>query len=246
MSNMILKFISVQFAVILPTLRMLASDGALSEEDRLGSQEVTKWSWGASSNGVAGGVSITYSGVTGLRARVSVFVHEAYSTNPLATTASWDWEAANTNALISPYFGETDVREPHGAKNMPIFVTWINYFCGPMVLKAANGEEVPPAHMPLCSSSSYPTSFSRFGIAQAASRGGQGYGSAPVPSPLLTRMPRLCSFNLDDEFQLAKPGHYELTVWPMIYKRSATNDDLWLRIDVPCVTISVDWNGAVR
>ena len=56
--------------------------------------------------------------------------------------------------------------------------------------------------------------------------------NAAVPVPSLYER----TFQLHDYFDLKTPGEYQFTVWPKLYNRSATNGEIYLRIDVPPVT----------
>jgi len=40
-------------------------------------------------------------------------------------------------------------------------------------------------------------------------------------------------------FKLKVGEEYKLTIWPKIYKRSETNNDIFKRIDIPPVTIPI-------
>jgi hypothetical protein len=61
------------------------------------------------------------------------------------------------------------------------------------------------------------------------------------PAPVPTLFERW--FQLTDYFDIKQPGEYQLTVWPKIYKRSATNSDICERIDIPPVTVTIKWDG---
>jgi len=62
-----------------------------------------------------------------------------------------------------------------------------------------------------------------------------------LPIPLMTCLPQLSRFHLEDYFDIKKPGDYHLTVWPKIYKRAGPTNDLCERIDLPPVTAAVKW-----
>jgi hypothetical protein len=50
-------------------------------------------------------------------------------------------------------------------------------------------------------------------------------------------------FPLKDYFDIKQAGEYKLTVWPKIYKRTATNLDVCDRTDLPPVSATFKWNG---
>jgi len=64
---------------------------------------------------------------------------------------------------------------------------------------------------------------------------------AKKPYPTATLYQRC--FELENYFDLSKPGQYKFTVWPKIYQRTATNHDLCRRIDLPPVTATFEWSG---
>lgn len=69
-----------------------------------------------------------------------------------------------------------------------------------------------------------------------------GRDSRAKGTPPVASLYRRC-FQLGDYFELKEPGEYKLTVWPKIYRRSATNDDICQRIDLPPVSVTIKWQG---
>ena len=54
---------------------------------------------------------------------------------------------------------------------------------------------------------------------------------------------QLNSFCLEDYYQLEHPGFYTLTVWPIIYKQSATNLVVYHRVDLPPARVEFQWSS---
>jgi hypothetical protein len=88
--------------------------------------------------------------------------------------------------------------------------------------------------------------------------GYMGPGVFPLPVFAVSSSDQLASFRirpdsaskaslrLNDFFDLDKPGRYELTVWPVIYKArntNGTNADLCERMIIPPVTATFHWSG---
>ncbi len=59
----------------------------------------------------------------------------------------------------------------------------------------------------------------------------------PAPVPTVERR----WFELGALFDIKNAGEYKLTVWPKIYKRSATNPDICQRLDLPPVSVTINW-----
>jgi len=237
---MMAQFARLYFMLNVSIPRILALETSTTDSHGM-AQPAEHWKWGTASNGVVGGVCLKYQGEKSLTPKIAVYVHEVFDTNRASPTVMS--EARNENPLRSLMFGRTDTELTNKTSNAVLYVKWIERFCGPMVLKDASGTEVCPKHPSLCSFQSYPPKFSQTQLSEEAARR-IGIGSVPTPEILLGRMPLLASFDLDEHFLLTRPGEYQLTVWPRIYKRAATNDDFWIRIEVPPVTISIAWTGS--
>lgn len=48
-------------------------------------------------------------------------------------------------------------------------------------------------------------------------------------------------FYLNDYFEIKGPGEYKFTVSAKLYKQSETNSDVYQRIDIPPVTVPIQW-----
>jgi hypothetical protein len=64
----------------------------------------------------------------------------------------------------------------------------------------------------------------------------------PIAAPILPDN-KLGSFRLREHFDLKKPGRYQLTVWPKLYRRTEVGGDIVWRVDLPPVTAVFDWGG---
>src|SRR6185369_6425936 len=51
------------------------------------------------------------------------------------------------------------------------------------------------------------------------------------------------SFSLNDYFMPTNVGKYKLTVWPKMYKRTNDGSAICYRIDLPPVTIPIDYSN---
>jgi hypothetical protein len=118
-----------------------------------------------------------------------------------------------------------------------------NSFCGPVELTDEAGRKIPLTHATISSSQAYPETFSLraewfrhfFSNNPLAPR----LGPMIFPLPLISGTSKLAVFQLKDYFDVRQAGQYELTVWPKIYKRSATNSDICDRVDLPPVSIGI-------
>ena len=121
-----------------------------------------------------------------------------------------------------------------------IYFLATNSFCGFIELRDQSGDKItllkPEMNLP----ESYPNSYN-LKIANRLLMEKTSYIGADKPGCLSGTDPEQCRFHLKDYFKIEKPGDYQLTVWPKIYKRSETNRDLCDRIDLPPVTIPIKW-----
>jgi len=118
-----------------------------------------------------------------------------------------------------------------------------NSFCGPVELKDAAGRKIPLVSKTFSSPEAYPETFS---LKEEWYRHffsndplGARRGSMIFPLPLVSSSSKLAEFQLKDYFDVKQPGQYQLTVWPKIYDRVATNNDICERIDLPPVSANV-------
>lgn len=113
-----------------------------------------------------------------------------------------------------------------------------NRFCGPITLRDRTGHEVPTLRPEVVRPGSYPIAVS---IRNPTQPGGH---EAPVlGTPLIFSPDELARFSLGDYFAVTEPGEYKLTVWPKIYKRVSTNDNICRRIDLPPVSAIIEVNS---
>lgn len=125
-----------------------------------------------------------------------------------------------------------------------IFFMATNSFSGFVALRNELGQEIeilkPEVNLPI----SYPASYGLTTTRQLLSR--KGVIEPARPGCLSGSDPEQYCFRLQDYFKIEKPGDYQLTICPIIYKRSETNADIVHRIDIPPVTIPIHWTGEVK
>jgi hypothetical protein len=143
-----------------------------------------------------------------------------------------------TNSLY-PYWA--NVVKQHVEKEDWIYFKATNLFCGPIELRDASGEKIAMRKPEVSMLTAYPASYGLQVTASNYYKQFKGYSGPFFPEPLMRPASVLIAFHLQDYFKLIEPGNYKLTVWPKIYKRSATNDDLCERVDIPPVTVFIKW-----
>ena len=187
-----------------------------------------QWNWGVATNGIVGGILIEQILKPHEEFKVKVYLHEAFDTNAVPPTFY-----SEPNGKAFHFF---DFNEYYKATNG---------FCGVLELREDNGHELPILKPEIYSTQAYPVFFSKRQMWEDQTQGRPAILISPrMPEPLIGRIPQIASFNLKDYFNLNHTGEYLLTIWPKIYKQSATNDDLCERIDLPPVTATVKWDGA--
>ena len=129
----------------------------------------------------------------------------------------------------------------------------VNYCCGPVEMQDKDKRKLPLLRPQINLPSAYPPSYSLTNaqafIWRYRNRQAVALDGLLAPFPLLPRdglEVDLPKFNIENYFKLETPGEYQLTVWPKIYQRSATNSDLCERIDLPPVTIPIQWTGGAK
>lgn len=132
-------------------------------------------------------------------------------------------------------------------QNPPAIYYWAsNCFCGLVELRDAAGHEIPLLKPELNSPEAYPASYSLTEATHILAHIYSG-GSGEYPTPIYgTSTGKSWEINL--YFKISSPGAYTLTVWPKIYKRlslTVTNDTC-ARLDLPKVTIPIQWTGDPR
>jgi len=114
-----------------------------------------------------------------------------------------------------------------------------NSFCGLIELRDADGKKLHLLKPEVNLQKSYPISYNLRLMHQILDNGFSTDGSS-LPRPLVGADVQL-GFNLKDYFEIKNPGEYQMKVFPIIYKRSATNDDLCERVDLPPLAIPIKW-----
>jgi len=193
----------------------------------LAKKTASQWTWGASTNGVVGGI---YVGLpTGHETEYRIFVHEQFkvSVGSLPPTL---YSEPNSNAFPQGWF-----LKQLGDTNMAgMYFKATNYFCGPVTLRYSDGIQVP-LRSDLVSVAAYPSSFRRLDL---------GYLDdfhAKTATRLFGRLPELARFKLEDIFVMKEQGDYVLTVWPKIYRQLKNGDDLCERVDLPPISLKIHW-----
>ena len=116
-----------------------------------------------------------------------------------------------------------------------------NSFFGFVELKDSEGRKMALLKPQANSQAAYPDSYS---IQQARIDLNKGISMGPeLPGVITGSDPVAGNFHLQNYFKIEKPGDYQLTIWPKIYKKSETNQDIVQRIDLPPVTIPIKWAG---
>ena len=118
-----------------------------------------------------------------------------------------------------------------------------NAFIGLIELENSSGEKIPLLKTNVNSQAEYPDSYS---LKQTRMDLNQGNIGPELPYAITGSDPEAGNFNLPKYFKIKKPGDYQLTVWPKIYKKTETNSDLVKRIDLPPVTIPIKWTGSSK
>jgi hypothetical protein len=118
-----------------------------------------------------------------------------------------------------------------------------NSFCGPIELKDVNGQTMSLMKPTVSSPEAYPKTYSlseEWKLHFLTNHPTYSGGAMIFPPPLIGNVSKLAEFQLQDYFEIKQPGQYELTVWPKIYERSATNSDICERVDLPAVSINIE------
>jgi len=123
-----------------------------------------------------------------------------------------------------------------------------NRFCGPVELCTAAGVKVPLLKSELASLQAYPPTLSWTVLMMEEMRrrgpshvvpGDRGlFGSKGTDSG-----GQLGLYELRDYYKIIEPGKLQLTIWPKLYRKTKENNDLYERIDIPPVSLKIDWPG---
>jgi hypothetical protein len=140
-----------------------------------------------------------------------------------------------------------------------------NCFCGPIELRDGTGRRLRLLKPQVASSNAYPATYNSQTERSNHFRLIQWYpGPKIFPPPLFATSTRselvrfqlggqerppgstlfVRWFQLAEYFDLKDSGEYTLTVWPKIYRRSETNRDICIRMNLPPVTASFRWEPA--
>jgi hypothetical protein len=187
--------------------------------------------WGAVTNNLCGGLAIK---TTPTHFEITVYVRQSTnSTKHPSTRAKRSHGDEGTNV--------GDIAAGQEYWDTMIHLSATNSFCGPIELVAENGLPVPPGDHGLFLLAAYPPAFKYSDVVRnemkkanvshiIAARRIDFNGGNPEP---------LVSFNIFDIFRPAVSGHYRLTVFPKIYQRSDHDPDLFERIDIPPVSVTI-------
>ena len=213
-----------------------------------GEQTTTALAYGAETNGIRGEIEIKISPNTSVLQQVVVcaaFVSES-------------------NA--PPVFGEADSVDKISRNEWGYYMP-TNSFCGPIEMSDAAGRRLSLLKPEVSALEAYPEAYSwRVEHADYFSRfqAYSGPGIFPLPLFVVSSRSELVRFEvgpmsshgtypaaslyrrwfrLDDYFELKEAGEYKLTVWPKIYRRSEKDRDLCERVDLPPVTVTIQWAG---
>ncbi len=184
-----------------------------------------QWSMGTGTNS---GIYATGADVDSNEHRVTIIIH---------------FTPPNTNIDISPFMHL--IKGTNGVKTIttPLkdgrFFWATNSFCGFVELRDADGGKVRLLKPEINDSAAYPSSYRLRIVGRLETHVVASY---ELPHALSGADANFI-FNIKDYFKIKEPGEYQLTVWPKIYKRLGTNDDLCVRMDIPQVTIPIHWAG---
>jgi hypothetical protein len=225
---------TVLFSMALLIAGPLLSRAGGSPDDELEARKTApQWTWGVPTNGIVAGIHVDSKPLEH-KTEYCLYVHGEFriSTNSLPPTF---YSEPNSDAFPQGWF----LKKVGDTNQAGIFYKATNDFCGPVVLRGSDGGEVPPRNPNLVSLKAYPKSFRRMEL------GDINELKAKTASRLFGRLPELARFKLEDVFEMKKPGDYVLTVWPKVYRVLRNDDDLCERIDLPPISLKINWtNGA--
>jgi hypothetical protein len=173
--------------------------------------------------------------------------NEWYVHNPIAVKLVYhlDFEGeTNIERELVFHLGST-----HDPASMWKYFMGTNYgfrgdFTGPMELVDTNNQKLVLLKPEINDSNAYPASYN----IKTLKLNDHGYrpGDFEFPRALVpysgTNV-EMSAGNLTKFFKLEKPGKYQLTIWPKIYKRVAPGADICERLDLPSVIIPIKWEG---
>jgi hypothetical protein len=200
-----------------------------AELPELARKTAVEWTWGAATNGVVGGIHVGRE-LHQHQLEIRIFAHEEFHVSADSLPPTF-YSEPNTNAISQDWF----FKIPYGTNQAGCYFKATNYFCGPVALRNSDGVVVSSLNRNLTSIASYPKSFRHreLGVLDAF--------HGKMAWPLVGRLPELAKFKLDEIFEMKKPGDYVLTVWPKIYRQLKNDDDLCERIDLPPISVKINW-----
>ena len=163
---------------------------------------------GASTNGIYATAKYLPSEPGG--ANIRVYVHFRPPSTNIPTISPFPSTLEETNEVFVP---DTDRK----------YFLATNSFCGFVELKNESGEQIKLLKPAVNSPAAYPAAYNL----KLTSKLLEGKIDASILPGCLSGMdPVQCSFHLQKYFKIEKPGDYRLTVWPKIYEKSETNQDI--------------------
>jgi hypothetical protein len=121
-----------------------------------------------------------------------------------------------------------------------IFFRSTNSFPGYVSLRDMAGNEIPLLKPQVNATNAYPATYDLREVSRLLMN---LIGTGPPLPYVIGGGTADLSFLLTDYFRPEKLGKYELTVWPMIYKRTNADSFVCHRIDLPAVTVSIDYTN---
>ena len=131
-----------------------------------------------------------------------------------------------------------------GWAKIPPFLMPTNWFPGPAQLIGPDGQTILIQRPDVLSAASYPETLSFQSIKEDRMKPlgaalGPIWGDYQIFDSTKAKKDEdnLRTCELRDYYQYNVPGKYQLTLWPKLYRRSGTNDDIFHRIDLPPVSL---------
>jgi hypothetical protein len=144
-----------------------------------------------------------------------------------------------THSTEAGRIGKLEKRPPIWGFDDAVYFMATNSFCGLVELRDPKGNTISSLRPDLNSLNAYPDSYNLMSMHYLLMTQYTHYSGPPLPRTT-ELIPSFCITNL---FKIKEAGEYQLMIWPKIYKRSATNDDVCERIDLPPVTIPIQLDG---
>jgi hypothetical protein len=198
--------------------------------------------WGEATQGIRAGVSVDWN--YGRHKPPCVGVYVSQVPKPSVNASAPDAASMDERGML--YFGGEDVRKPTNRNNpriAPQYYQATNSFCGPIELRDELGRQVASLQPTVSSPKNYPASYSLTLVEGILAQRNVLYSGPPMPTALMTSVPQLARFQLQDHFAIKGPGEYHFVVWAKVYKRVSRTNDLCERIDLPPVSVAVKWEG---